>query len=151
MCHCGTCYDLPAHNLPVIIQTPKGGIFLETQSSHTIGQIKTMIQEKLEVPTEELKLVFVNQLLEDEHTLSDYNIQDGATLYIGGMDVHILRGGSRITIRGVLLVQMRAKCTKFLKPHPLSPKIMPISMHIRQSDRATTATGQQSSNLCQGK
>ena len=100
MCHCRTCYDLPAHNLPVIIQTPKGGIFLETQSSHTIGQIKTMIQEKLEVPTEELKLVFANQLLEDEHTLSDYNIQDGATLYIGGMDVHILRGGSRITIRG---------------------------------------------------
>ena len=62
---------------------------METQPSHTIGQVKTMIQEKLEVPTEELKLVFANQLLEDGRTLSDYNIQDGAILYIGRVDVHI--------------------------------------------------------------
>ena len=47
-----------------------------------------MIQEKLGVSTEELKLVFANQLLEDGRTLSDYSIQDGAIL--GGMDIHIL-------------------------------------------------------------
>ena len=59
---------------------------LETQPSYTIGQVKTMIQGKLGVSTEELKLVFANQLLEDGCTLSDYSIQDG--LYIGGMNVH---------------------------------------------------------------
>ena len=48
-----------------------------------------MIQGKLGVPTGELKLVFADQLLENGRTLSDYNIQDGATLYIGGVDVHI--------------------------------------------------------------
>ena len=47
-----------------------------------------MIQGKLGVPTEELKLVFANQLLEDGCTLSDYNTQDGATLTLGRMDVH---------------------------------------------------------------
>ena len=60
---------------------------METQPSYPIGHIKRMIQEKLEVPTKELKLVFADQLLEDGCTLSDYNIQDGAT--IGGVDVHI--------------------------------------------------------------
>ena len=88
MCYCGTYCDLPAHNLPVIIQTQKGGIFLETQPSYAIGLVKTMIQGKLGVPTEELTLVFADQLLEDGRTLSDYNIQDGATVSIGGMDVH---------------------------------------------------------------
>ena len=88
MCYCGACCDLPTHNLPVIIQTRKGGIFLETQPSYTIGLVKTIVQGKLGVPTEELKLVFANQLLEDECTLSDYNIQDGATLILGRMDVH---------------------------------------------------------------
>ena len=64
---------------------------METQPSCTIGLVKFMIQEKLGVTTEELKqLMFANQLLEDGHTLSDYNIQGGATLYIGGVDVHIL-------------------------------------------------------------
>ena len=40
-----------------------------------------MIQEKKGVPSDELKLKFADQLLEDDHcTLSDYNIQDGSTL-----------------------------------------------------------------------
>ena len=46
-----------------------------------------MIQEKLGVSTKEPKLVFANQLLEDGCILSDYNIQDGATLTLGRMDV----------------------------------------------------------------
>ena len=89
MCYCGTCYDLRTHNLPVTVQTPIGDIFLETQPSYTIGQVKTMIHENLGMPTKELKLVFADQLLKDGCTLSDYNIQDGATLYIGGMDVYV--------------------------------------------------------------
>ena len=61
------------------------------------------------------------------------------------------RGGSRITIRGVLLVQMRAKRARIFETTPTFPKTRPFFVHIRQSDRATTATGQRSSNLCQGK
>ena len=40
-----------------------------------------MIQEKKGVPSDELKLKFVDLLLEDDHcTLSDHNILDGSTL-----------------------------------------------------------------------
>jgi hypothetical protein len=39
-----------------------------------------MIHEKTEVPIDELKLEFSGQLLEDEHTLNDYNMPDGATV-----------------------------------------------------------------------
>ena len=68
-------------NLPVFIQSLKGPTFyLETQPSYTIGHVKTMIHEKLGIPHEKLKLKFADQLLEDGHTLSDYNIQDGSTL-----------------------------------------------------------------------
>ena len=45
-----------------------------------------MIQEKLGVPTERLKLVFANQLLEDCCTLSDYNIQRESTLHLMSRD-----------------------------------------------------------------
>ena len=64
-------------------------LFLETQPSYTIGHIKTMIHKKLGISPEKLKLVFANQLLEDGHTLSDYNIQDGSMIYIGRMDVRL--------------------------------------------------------------
>ena len=74
-------------NLPVIIQTPRGDIFLETQPSYTIGHIKSMIQEMKGFPADGLKLIFADQLLQDGYTLSDYNIQDGST--IGRMDVHV--------------------------------------------------------------
>ena len=71
-------------NLPVFVQTLKVPTFyLKTQPSYTIGHIKTMIQEKKGVPSDELKLGFADQLLEDGHTLSDYNIQDGSVIYIG--------------------------------------------------------------------
>ena len=74
----------PFSNLPVFIQIPKvPTLFLETQPSYTIGHIKTMIQEKEGIPPEKMKLVFADQLFEDGHTLSDYSIQDGSTIYFG--------------------------------------------------------------------
>ena len=39
-----------------------------------------MIHKKKEVPTDELKLKFAGQLLEDGHTLSNYNILGGSTV-----------------------------------------------------------------------
>jgi hypothetical protein len=58
----------------------KENIFLETQPSYTIKHIKSMIHEKIGVPTDELKLEFAGCLLEDGRTLNDYNIQDGDTV-----------------------------------------------------------------------
>ena len=42
-----------------------------------------MIQEKKGIAADRAKLVFGSRYLEDGHTLSDYNIQDGATLNLG--------------------------------------------------------------------
>ena len=77
-------------NLPVFIWMPrKTTLFLETQPSYTIGHIITMIQEKQDIPPEGLKLIFADQPLEDEHTLSDYSIRNGSMIYsyIGRMNV----------------------------------------------------------------
>ena len=48
-----------------------------------------MIQEKKGVSTDELKLRFAGQLLQDSCTLSDYNIEDGATITMGRIVVHV--------------------------------------------------------------
>ena len=39
-----------------------------------------MVHKKIGVPTDEQELKFAGQLLEDGHTLNDYNIQDGDTV-----------------------------------------------------------------------
>ena len=85
---CATIYVYT--NLPVFIPIPrKATLFLETQPSYTIGHIKTMIQEKQGILPEKLKLRFADQLLEDGHMLSDYNIQDGSNIYIGRMNIRV--------------------------------------------------------------
>ena len=48
-----------------------------------------MIQEEKGIAADRTKLVFGSQYLEDGRTLSDYNIQDGATLNLGRMEVHV--------------------------------------------------------------
>ena len=75
--------------LAVIVWTPTGDVYLETQPSYTIGRIKAMFQEKKGIATGGPKLVFASQFLEDGRTLSDYNIQDGATVNLGRMKVHV--------------------------------------------------------------
>ena len=54
-------------------------IFLETQPSCTIEQVKSMIQKE-GFPPGGLQLKFDGQLLEDRRMLSDYNIQNGAVV-----------------------------------------------------------------------
>ena len=54
-------------------------MFLETQPSCTIGQVKSMIKKK-GFPLSELQLKYDGQLLEDGCMLSDYNIQNGAVV-----------------------------------------------------------------------
>ena len=82
--------NLSICTLPVIIVwTPKGNVYLETQPSFTIGRVKAMIQEKNGIAADEVKLMFGSRYLEDGHTLSGYSIRDGATLNLGRMEVHV--------------------------------------------------------------
>ena len=83
MCYCLSFIQLiVVLNLPVLVMMPQVIFFLETKPSYTIGHIKSMIQEKKGIPSDEVKLEFAGRLLEGGRTLNDYSIRDGSSLIL---------------------------------------------------------------------
>lgn len=73
-----------------LLNTPKKQIFvknligrsylLEVESSDTIGNVKAKIQNQNGIPTDFMGLLYAEEVLEDERTVADYNIDMGSTL-----------------------------------------------------------------------
>lgn len=62
--------------------TGKTITFNNIQSNDKISSLKIKIQDQEEIPPNQQRLIFSGRQLEDNKTISDYNIKNGSIIYL---------------------------------------------------------------------
>ena len=86
----------------ITVETEGGRTFtLQLQNHCSIENVKTLIHSKEGIQPDQQCLIFAEKTLEDAHTLSDYNIQNGSTLLVAEMVVFVKTPSGKTVTLGV--------------------------------------------------
>lgn len=83
------------YGLNMRLDIPVGSVslaepFIQADSSQTIGEIKSEIQDTNGIPYNEQILLYSKYILDDSRTLESYGIQDGNKVQLSKRSIYLL-------------------------------------------------------------